>query len=91
MRGSDNSVAADARSERIAHQFERPLLIAAVLTVPVTILQLLPPAQPWRVIADVLNWLIWAAFLVEVVVMLAIVPSKSNGCARTRLTWRLSS
>ena len=38
MRGSDNSVAADARSERIAHQFERPLLIAAVLTVPVTIL-----------------------------------------------------
>jgi voltage-gated potassium channel len=66
----------DDRSDRIARRFERPLLIAAVLTIPVTILQLLPPPDPWRTLADVLNWMIWLSFLVEVVVMLAVVPSK---------------
>ena len=66
----------DERSERIAKRFERPLIVAAVLTIPVTILQLLPPPDPWLTMADVLNWLIWLAFLAEVVVMLAVVPSK---------------
>lgn len=66
----------DERSERIAERFERPLIVAAVLTIPVTILQLLPPPDPWRTVADILNWAIWLAFLVEVVVMLAVVPSK---------------
>lgn len=66
----------DERSERISKRFERPLIVAAVLTIPVTILQLLPPPDPWRTMADVLNWLIWFAFLAEVVVMLAVVPSK---------------
>jgi voltage-gated potassium channel len=66
----------DARSERIAKRFERPLLVAAALTIPVTILQFLPPPDPWRTMADVLNWIIWLAFLAELVVMLAVVPSK---------------
>jgi voltage-gated potassium channel len=66
----------DARADRIADRFERPLLVAAVLTIPVTILQLLPPADPWRTIADVLNWVIWLAFLAEVLVMLAVVSSR---------------
>jgi voltage-gated potassium channel len=66
----------DARADRMAGRFERPLLVAAVLTIPVTILQLLPPADPWRPIADVLNWVIWLAFLAEVLVMLAVVPSR---------------
>jgi hypothetical protein len=66
----------DEQSERIAKRFERPLIVAAVLTIPVTILQLLPPPDPWLTMADVLNWLIWLAFLAEVVVMLAVVPSK---------------
>ena len=66
----------DEQSERIAKRFERPLIVAAVLTIPVTILQLLPPPDPWLMMADVLNWLIWFAFLAEVVVMLAVVPSR---------------
>lgn len=66
----------DEQSERIAKQFEKPLILAAVLTIPVTILQLLPPPDPWRTIADVLNWMIWLAFFAELVVMLAVVPSK---------------
>ena len=31
--------AADKRSERIAQRFERPLIVAAVFTIPVTVLQ----------------------------------------------------
>jgi hypothetical protein len=42
----------DERSERIAKRLERALLVAAVLTIPVTILQLLPPGDPRRTIAD---------------------------------------
>lgn len=64
------------RSDRVAKRFERPLLVAAVLTIPVTIVQLSPPGQPWRTLVDVLNWVIWLAFLAEVLVMLAVVPSK---------------
>jgi voltage-gated potassium channel len=66
----------DERSDRLAQRFETPLLIAAVLTIPVTILQLLPPPDPWRTLADVLNWAIWLTFLADVVVMLAVVPSR---------------
>jgi voltage-gated potassium channel len=72
----------DERSEHVACCFERPLLVAAVLTIPVTILQLLPPPDPWRTIADVLNWLIWLMFLAEVVVMLVVVPSKRDWLRR---------
>src|SRR5947209_5888494 len=66
------------RFEQVAKRFERPLLVAAVLTIPVTILQLLPAGDPWRTIADALNWGIWVAFLAEVVVMLRIVPAKTR-------------
>jgi hypothetical protein len=45
----------DERAERIAGGFERPLLVAAVLTIPVTILQLLPPADPWRTLPSSSN------------------------------------
>src|SRR6202042_3174056 len=68
----------DERSERVAKRFERPLLVAAGLTIPVTILQLLPTGDPWREIADVLNWAIWLAFLAELMVMLAVVQSKKR-------------
>jgi voltage-gated potassium channel len=70
------------RSDRIEQRFARPLIVAAVLTIPVTILQLLPPPDPWRTMADVLNWIIWGAFLVEVVVMLAVVPSRTEWLRR---------
>jgi voltage-gated potassium channel len=66
----------DERSDRVAKRLERPLLVAAVLTIPVTILQLLPADDPWLGIADVLNWMIWLTFLAEAAIMLAVVPSR---------------
>lgn len=68
----------DERSDRVAKRLERPLLVAAVLTIPVTILQLLPADDPWLGIADVLNWMIWLTFLAEAAIMLAVVPSRTR-------------
>jgi voltage-gated potassium channel len=66
----------DERSERTARRFDVPMLIAALLVVPVLILQESKVA-PWlRTIADALNWVIWVAFLVEVAVMLSAVPRR---------------
>jgi voltage-gated potassium channel len=66
----------DERSKRVAKRFEKPLLVAAVLTIPVTILQLLPADNPWLTLAEVLNWGIWLVFLAELLLMLSVVPSK---------------
>ena len=80
----------DERSDRTAKRFERPLLVAAVLTMPVTILLLLPAGEPLRTIADVLNWAIWLTFLAELVVMLVVVPSKRQWLREHRSKWRSS-
>ncbi len=66
----------DSRATRISERFERPLLAAAVLTIPVMILELSQPPEPWRTLAEGLNWAIWLVFLTEAVVMLAVVSSK---------------
>jgi voltage-gated potassium channel len=66
----------DARSERIAGMFEKPLLVAAALVLPAVIIDSSSLGEPWQTIAFVLNWAIWAAFALELVVMLAVVPSK---------------
>jgi voltage-gated potassium channel len=66
----------DARSERIAARFEPFLMVAAVLTLPAVIVPLSEPNDTVATIAQVLNWATWLPFLVEVVVMLAIVPDR---------------
>jgi voltage-gated potassium channel len=85
LRAKRESAMDERGNERIAKHFETPLLVAALLTIPVTVLQLLPPPDPWRTIADVLNWLIWLVFLAEVVVMLVVVPSKWGWLRRHQL------
>jgi hypothetical protein len=72
----------EARADRVADRFERQLVVAAVLTIPVTILQLLPAGDPWRTIADLLNWAIWLAFLAEMLIMLAVVSSRRQWLRR---------
>ena len=81
----------DERSERMAERFARPLMVAAVLTIPVTILQLLPPPDPWRTISDVLNWMIWLAFVAEVAVDAGLWCLRSwGGCVSRWSKWRSS-
>lgn len=66
----------DERSERIARRFDVPMLVAALLVVPVVAVEESSLGDPWRAVAGVLNWGIWLAFAAEVAVMLAVVPDR---------------
>jgi voltage-gated potassium channel len=73
-----NVVTEDARTVSVQHFFEKPLLVAAVLSIPATILQTTRVSEPWGTLGTALNWVIWIAFLAELVVMLAIVPNRGR-------------
>lgn len=66
------SPVADDRAAVVARRFYKPLIVAAVLTIPATVLELSHVGQPWRTVADVLDWGTWLAFASEAVVMLAV-------------------
>jgi voltage-gated potassium channel len=68
----------DERSRRIAKRFEWPVLIAALLVIPVIAIEESDVGQRWKTLAEVLNWAIWLAFALELIVMLAVVPSKAT-------------
>ncbi len=72
----------DERSASVEKQLEVRLLIAAVLTIPTTIVQVSHLGSPWTGIADAVNVVIWLVFLAEVVIMLAVVPSKRQWLRR---------
>jgi voltage-gated potassium channel len=68
--------AVDERSERIARRFELPVLIAALLVIPVIVIEQSDWSDVWKTLATVLNWLIWLVFLAEFVTLLAVVPKR---------------
>jgi voltage-gated potassium channel len=66
----------DARSEHIARRFEVPMLVAAALVVPSMYINNSDRDGAWQAVGTALDWLIWSAFAVELVVMLAVVPRR---------------
>jgi voltage-gated potassium channel len=66
----------DERAARMARRFEVPVLMAALLVIPVIVIEESEPGAPWSTIAAVANWLIWLVFAAELVAMLAVVPSR---------------
>src|SRR6187397_3121174 len=66
----------DARSTRVAEALNTPMLIAAALTLPMVAISESHPGGPLEDVARILNWVTWLAFLVELVVMLAVVPDR---------------
>jgi hypothetical protein len=68
----------DDRAKAVAERMEKPLIVAALLTIPATALQLVHVVEPWRTIGDVLDWAIWLVFLTALVVMLAVVPNRGR-------------
>ena len=66
----------DERSEQIKQRFELPMLVAAMLMIPVIIIEQSDAHHSLKVMADVLNWVIWLAFVFEAMVMLRVVPDK---------------
>jgi len=65
-----------ARAARIQARFEWPVAIAALLVIPVLVIEGSDLEQPWPLVAEVLNWSIWLAFAAEFVVMLAVTPRR---------------
>jgi voltage-gated potassium channel len=66
----------DASSERMAKRFEVPVLVAALLVIPVIAIEQSAVGDRWKSIAGALNWLIWLVFLGELIAMLAVVPNR---------------
>ncbi len=60
----------------MAARFEGPVLIAAVLTIPALIVEQGNPGEPWQTVGKVADWVIWVVFALELIAMLAVVPSR---------------
>jgi voltage-gated potassium channel len=66
----------DERERRWERRFEVPVLIAALLVVPVIVVEQSDAGEAWRTAAAVANWGIWLLFALELVVMLAVVRDR---------------
>jgi voltage-gated potassium channel len=66
----------DDRAERWERRFQLPMLVAALLVIPVIVVEQSDVGEPWRTLAGLLNWAIWIAFATELVVMLTVVRNR---------------
>jgi len=74
--------ARQARAQRVQDRLEWPVIAAAVLTVPIIVIQESHFGAPWPTVSRVMSWTLWLTFLTEVVVMLAIVPNRGRWLRR---------
>jgi voltage-gated potassium channel len=65
-------------------RFEVPVLVAALLVVPVIFIEGQATSATWLTVAAIANWLIWAAFTVEYVVVVSLNDRK---WAYTKKAW----
>ena len=67
---------AASRVERVAGWFRGPLICAALLAIPVIVVQEADLGGFWESLANALDWVIWGAFAANLGVMLAVVPDR---------------
>jgi voltage-gated potassium channel len=63
-------------ASRAKRRFEAPVLIAALLVVPVIIIEEREPSEAWLQVANVANWAIWAAFFLEYVTVVSLAEDR---------------
>ena len=51
-------------------------MIAALLVIPVLVIEQSDAGDPWKTLAVALNWFIWLVFLAEFVTLLIVVPDR---------------
>jgi voltage-gated potassium channel len=66
----------ELRAQRIQDRLEWPVVVAALLTVPILVIQESNFGEPWETVATVLNWVTWLTFFAEAVIMLSVVPDR---------------
>jgi voltage-gated potassium channel len=64
------------RAKRWQQRFDVPVLVAALLVIPVIIVEQSDAGDPWRTLAAILNWSIWSVFALELVTMLVVVSDR---------------
>jgi voltage-gated potassium channel len=64
------------KRSHVALRFEVPILVAALLVIPVIVIEESNVSDTWKTVGAILNWAIWLTFAVEVVVSLWLVESK---------------
>jgi voltage-gated potassium channel len=71
------------RARRIERTFEIPVVVAALLVIPVVIIEANDSIhEPWKTMASVVNWIIWLVFAAELVANLAVVDQRRRWLSR---------
>jgi voltage-gated potassium channel len=66
----------DDRARRIEQRLEWPMLVMALLVIPAIVIEESNAGPTWDTLASVLNWTIWAALAIEIIVMVWVVPDR---------------
>ncbi|HJQ28399.1 MAG TPA: hypothetical protein VJ827_03605, partial [Rubrobacter sp.] len=73
---SSRTAGANSSGERVARGLRVVLIAAALLAIPVVIVQESGLGGFWEPLADALDWIIWGVFATNLVIMLAVVPDR---------------
>jgi voltage-gated potassium channel len=68
----------DERAKRVERFFDVPVLIAALLVLPVIVIEETAVSDAVKTVAAVLNWAIWLVFAAELIAMLWVIPDRSR-------------
>jgi voltage-gated potassium channel len=63
-------------AKRWEQRFNLPVLVAALLVIPVIIVEQSDAGEPWHTLAAILNWSIWVVFALELLTMLVVVSDR---------------
>src|SRR5215204_5833402 len=74
--GQTTRTEAGTRAERVAGWFRAPLIVVALLAIPVIVVQESELVGFWQSLAAVLDWGIWGIFVANLIAMLAVVPDR---------------
>src|SRR4051794_30893337 len=78
----ESAAASETALERFDRQNDWVLLVAALVVIPVILIEQSDTGEPWKTAAGIANWVIWSLFAIEAVVMLGFSPDR-RGWART--------
>ncbi|MFL5964506.1 MAG: potassium channel family protein [Gaiellaceae bacterium] len=73
------SSVSDERALQLERKFARPVIVAALLVIPVIVIEESSLSSGWRDAAAVVNWLIWLVFAAEILI--------TTWVASNRLRW----
>jgi voltage-gated potassium channel len=64
------------RAERVERFFTWPVIVAALLVIPVIVIEESAASDALKTLAAIMNWAIWLVFAAELVALLIVVPDR---------------